>query len=253
MRFEHAILTLQTSSRPPAADRDCRRIAPIRKRARYASRHWDQAQERYMLPSVPLRGELRPVVYASPQFTPRQLLDAALRAEAEGRREAAHQFYWHLNDQYGHTAEAAEGRSGLARLGGGEHRAESPGIGGASAPETAAATGRRAGSGGRPRHVARAKAYRVGRAFAMLLTAVGWLAIGAALSALAVALAPDVQISAVPELKPTPIALLQMTGALLAGAACVLCGQVTRALFDLAGAACEIAALERARGGGDPR
>ena len=57
----------------------------------------------------------------SPQFTPRQLLDAGRRAEAEGRLDLAHQLYGHLSDHYGHTPEAAEGRNGLARIGAGSH------------------------------------------------------------------------------------------------------------------------------------
>ncbi len=54
----------------------------------------------------------------SPQFSPGQLLDAGRRAEAEGRLDLAQQFYGHLSDHYGHTSEAAEGRRGLARIGG---------------------------------------------------------------------------------------------------------------------------------------
>ena len=54
-----------------------------------------------------------------PSFTPRQLLDAGRRAEAEGKLDLAHQFYGHLNDLYGHTSEATEGRNGLIRTGAG--------------------------------------------------------------------------------------------------------------------------------------
>ena len=56
------------------------------------------------------------MVHGSQQFTPKQLLDAGQRAEAEGRLDLAHQFYEHLSDRYGHAPEAAEGRNGLARI-----------------------------------------------------------------------------------------------------------------------------------------
>ena len=49
----------------------------------------------------------------SPQFTPRQLLDAGLRAEAEGKLDHANQLYRHLTDHYAYTTEAAEARNGL--------------------------------------------------------------------------------------------------------------------------------------------
>ena len=55
--------------------------------------------------------------HTSPQFTPAQLLDSGRRAEAEGKFELAVQFYRHLTDHYGQTAEAAEARNGLGRLG----------------------------------------------------------------------------------------------------------------------------------------
>lgn len=52
-----------------------------------------------------------------PQFTASQYLQAARRAEAEGRTDYALQFYRHLAEHYPGTVEAEEGRSGLARLG----------------------------------------------------------------------------------------------------------------------------------------
>ena len=53
----------------------------------------------------------------SPQFTPRQLLDAGRRAEAEGKLDQANQLYRHLTDHYAYTIEAAEARNGLGRIG----------------------------------------------------------------------------------------------------------------------------------------
>lgn len=53
----------------------------------------------------------------SQQFTPSQILEAGRRAESEGRIEYAIQFYRHLTDHLGRTAEAATAREALARLG----------------------------------------------------------------------------------------------------------------------------------------
>jgi len=50
------------------------------------------------------------------QFTPVQVLQAAKRAEAEGKMDYALQFYRHLVEQHGNTAEAQEAREGLFRI-----------------------------------------------------------------------------------------------------------------------------------------
>src|SRR5689334_11295429 len=52
----------------------------------------------------------------SVQFTPVQVLQAARRAEAEGKMDYALQFYRHLVEQHGTTAEAQEAREGLFRI-----------------------------------------------------------------------------------------------------------------------------------------
>ena len=57
-------------------------------------------------------------VHEPPQFTPAQVLDAARRAEAEGRIDYAQQFYRHLVEKYPSTGEAAMARTSLARFGG---------------------------------------------------------------------------------------------------------------------------------------
>ena len=53
---------------------------------------------------------------SSVQFTPIQVLQAARRAEAEGKMDYALQFYRHLVEQHGSTAEAQEAREGLFRI-----------------------------------------------------------------------------------------------------------------------------------------
>lgn len=56
------------------------------------------------------------MVQASVQFTPVQVLQAARRAEAEGKMDYALQFYRHLVEQHGNTVEAQEAREGLFRI-----------------------------------------------------------------------------------------------------------------------------------------
>ena len=56
-------------------------------------------------------------VQAPQQFSPVQILDAARRAESEGRREFANQFYHHLLDYYPGSAEAGAAAEALQRMG----------------------------------------------------------------------------------------------------------------------------------------
>ena len=56
------------------------------------------------------------MVQTSVQFTPVQVLQAARRAEAEGKMDYALQFYRHLVEQHGTTPEAQEAREGLFRI-----------------------------------------------------------------------------------------------------------------------------------------
>lgn len=53
---------------------------------------------------------------SSIQFTPVQVLQAARRAEAEGKMEYALQFYRHIVEHYVSTPEAHEAREGLLRI-----------------------------------------------------------------------------------------------------------------------------------------
>lgn len=56
------------------------------------------------------------MVQTSVQFTPGQVLQAARRAEAEGKMDYALQFYRHLVEQHGGAPEAQEAREGLFRI-----------------------------------------------------------------------------------------------------------------------------------------
>jgi hypothetical protein len=193
---------------------------------------------------------------ASP-FTPRQLLEAGRRAEAEGKLDLAQQFYGHLSDRYGHTSEATEGRNGLIRIGafGAQPQvwqtngtaSAGPGFNG-KAP-IGRERDKRIGYLVQGEHY---RNYRVGRLLAALLSAAGWLAISGALLVMAATAA--VEFAQVPILQPYNLSfalLPQAAGALAAGAVTLLAGQVARALFDQASAARQLVALERARAASD--
>jgi hypothetical protein len=53
---------------------------------------------------------------SSPQYSSAQILEAARRAEAEGKIDYALQFYRHIVDHHGGSAEAYEARDGFIRL-----------------------------------------------------------------------------------------------------------------------------------------
>ena len=192
------------------------------------------------------------MLHATPQFTPQQLLDSGRRAEGEGKLDLAGQFYRHLTDNYAYTAEAAEARNGLGRIGAGNPHQQVWHMNGAASPASATRTaGARAQ---RSRAVAHRDRYRTGRLLAVLFSTIGWLTIaGALLVLIAGAGAHFLHAPPLQEFKLSIGILMQMPGAMLGGALVVLCGQAVRALFDQANAAQELVALERARAGGtDP-
>ena len=108
-----------------------------------------------------------PMVHISQQFTPPQLLEAGHRAEVEGRLDLAAQFYRHLTEHFAFTAEAAEARNGLGRVGATQsqvwHLNGAAHANGATRPQ-------------RRRPVAPRDHYR-GRALARLVSTLGWLSV----------------------------------------------------------------------------
>jgi hypothetical protein len=189
------------------------------------------------------------MLHATPQFTPQQLLDAGRRAEGEGRLDLAGQFYRHLTENYGYTAEAAEARNGLGRVGiTGQPEPLWQTNAAPQALPTARPTAR--GRRGRGTAVSRRDSYRTGRLLAALFSAIGWLVIAGASTILAIGAGTHLlHVPPLLEFSPSVPLLLQMPAAMLAGAFAVLCGQAVRALFDQANAARELVALERARNG----
>jgi hypothetical protein len=93
------------------------------------------------------------MLQGTPQFTPRQLLDAGRRSETEGKTDFAVQFYLHLAEHYGQTPEAVEARTALSRM----------------------ATVQRPQQVWQSGSVPRQNRYRSGRALAALFSGVGWL------------------------------------------------------------------------------
>jgi hypothetical protein len=201
----------------------------------------------------------------SPQFTPRQLLDAGRRAEAEGKLDHANQLYRHLTDHYAYTAEAAEARNGLGRIGigastGQQLWAENGAAAPASWPTPLSHGSRMSGthSGVRGRPVTTERHYRTGRVLATLVSCVGWLIVAAGVGMVPLVLAADPQLL----LRDFPYAMslgsLGPVGAIAAavafsitGLVVVFWGQMASALFDQANATRELVAIERARQAGD--
>src|SRR5215471_11771659 len=56
------------------------------------------------------------MVQTAMQYTPVQVLQAARRAEAEGKMDYALQFYRHIVEHHGTSVEAQEAREGLFRI-----------------------------------------------------------------------------------------------------------------------------------------
>jgi hypothetical protein len=189
-------------------------------------------------------------MHALAQFSPQQLLESGRRAEAEGRLDVAHQFYRYLADQYGYTAEAGDGRSGLARLSAAGH-SQSLWQSASASPPPAPGNRHTSTRVRRGKPLESRQDYRGGRALAVLAAGSGWLAIGAALAAAGAGAAAHF-LPAPEELKVTWNTLLLLAGVVAGGAGLVLAGQAARALFDQASAARELVAIERARRNGDP-
>jgi hypothetical protein len=180
------------------------------------------------------------------QFTPRQLLDAGRRAEAEGRLDLALKFYGHLSDHYPLAPEASEGRLGLGRIGAGGARTDV--WQGNSTAHDRLPSMHRARSKRTPARMD----YRVGRALAAILGIFGWLAMAAAVLALAAAGAGELALVAVPQrLTLGREQLMLAAGAFLGGAMAILLGQLAKASFDQANAMQELVVLERLKASDD--
>ncbi|WP_072371305.1 hypothetical protein [Hyphomicrobium sp. NDB2Meth4] len=224
---------------------------------------------------------------SSVQFTPAQVLQAARRAEAEGKMDYALQFYRHLVEQHGGTPEAQEAREGLFRIAEwrwGEARvARSKEAGGAAAtgpqpPQTppSATTGQRVynvanneqagyaseeqrpAAGNLPQIISRQHApadqrvpfearFGVGKAFAHMLSGAGWLMLLSGIFAAAAGFAGLVGELSALGLFGAPFGVMLGLPAVLFGLVFVVGGQLAAALFESANATLEATAIQRAR------
>ena len=223
------------------------------------------------------------MVQTSMQFTPVQVLQAARRAEAEGKMDYALQFYRHLVEQHGTTAEAQEAREGLFRIAEwrwGEARVarsrESGGAGQAAQPSPQAPSppsgGQRvynvgnqsAGSGyadpqqapvAMPR-VARAQEsdvpafqprFRLSKVVAHALSAVGWaMLLGGVFAAVAGGGGFVGELSAI-AFFGLPLGVLAGAPALVLGLVFIVAGQIAAAVFESTNATLELVDIERGR------
>jgi hypothetical protein len=211
---------------------------------------------------------------ASLQYTPVQVLQAARRAEAEGKMDYALQFYRHLVEQHSSSPEAQEAREGLFRIAEwrwGEARV---------ARRQEAANGQQGNHGHQPytiasssdyppessnrlpqiiaREAAKAAAkdeaapvfksrYRVARNIAVLVSGIGWLS--AVFGILVAVLGVAGVTSAVSDqvLLGVPVGLLVGMPVAMLGLLLVIAGQVGTAVFESTNATLELLSIERGR------
>lgn len=221
------------------------------------------------------------MVQTSMQFTPVQVLQAARRAEAEGKMDYALQFYRHLVEQHGTTAEAQEAREGLFRIAEwrwGEARVARTRESGGQAAQPAAQPPSQPSGGQRvynvgnqsaasgyaepqqahvamPR-VARAQEsdvppfqprFRLSKVVAHALSAVGWaMLLGGLFAAVAGAGGFVGDLSAI-SFFGLPLGVLVGAPALVFGLGFIVAGQIAAAVFETTNATLELVAIERGR------
>jgi hypothetical protein len=223
------------------------------------------------------------MVQTSVQFTPVQVLQAAKRAEAEGKMDYALQFYRHLVEQHGTTAEAQDAREGLFRIAewrwgearvartreAGAQPAQTP-PGPPAAPQqqrvynvanNPPAEGYRQEpppSGAMPQVVSRQPSadeelpvfharFRLAKFVAHALSGMGWVALIAGIgAALAGAAGLVGQLSAI-ALLGLPLGVLAGLPAVVLGAVLIVVGQLAAAVFESTNATLEMVAIERGR------
>jgi hypothetical protein len=221
------------------------------------------------------------MVQTSMQFTPVQVLQAARRAEAEGKMDYALQFYRHLVEQHGTTVEAQEARKGLFRIAEwrwGEARVartrESGGQAAQPSPQAPSQpsggqrvynVGNQSAASGyadpqqapvtMPR-VARAPEsdlppfqprFRLSKVVAHALSAVGWvMLLGGVFAAAAGGGGFVGELSAI-AFFGLPLGVLVGAPALVFGLGFIVAGQIAAAVFETTNATLELVAIERGR------
>lgn len=190
---------------------------------------------------------------ASSQFTPSQIMDAARKAEAEGKFDYALQFYRHVIEHHGAEIEAYEARDGFQRVTAlqREVRARHHRAGTRTAsnlpmvvrPEPRSAPHEMPAE---PEFEFKER-YRAGTLMAQGANWAGWMLVGtgAAIGAAGVLEMPDSL--AAPAMLGLPLGIVIGLGAAAAGLALVFLSQLALAVFDNANAARHLLAIERAK------
>lgn len=216
-----------------------------------------------------------------PQFTAAQILEAARRAEAEGKFDYAVQFYKHIIDHHGAQHEAYEARNSLYRLA--QSRRTGPPLsdagahhhGGSAEPRTAGWGPSHVGYTGSaarppdpfpprsnlPQVVSQAREvevaheaefafkdrYRAGTAMATAVNWLGWLATGMGAALGVAGLAGTPAALATTAMFGLPAGLVYGLSAAAAGLGLVFVSQLALAVFDNANATRHLLAIERAK------
>jgi hypothetical protein len=212
----------------------------------------------------------------SVQYTPVQVLQAARRAEAEGKMDYALQFYRHLVEHHSMTAEAQEAREGLFRIaewrwgeargarrpdaangqGGGQQQSYAPAPNAqqdyapqpepsAHMPQIIAREAARAADAGRAQPF-KAR-YRSAKNIAFLLCGVGWASVVAGIVFIALAWLGSVADVSAAGLLGLPLGVLLGVPVAVLGLVLVIAGQLAAAIFESANATLELLALGRDR------
>lgn len=226
-------------------------------------------------------------MHTSVQYTPLQVLQAARRAEAEGKMDYALQFYRHIVENHATTPEAQEAREGLMRIAewrwsetrGGARRQDYAGnqpsqqryapphqneqqrpdaYGDAAEPAPHAS-----GQGHLPQIIAReaAKAaqgaepvlfsqHRAATIVAQVVGLIGWASMVAGLAVAIVAGAGTFAEVSAEGLMGMPVGVIVGMPAAVVGLALVLAGHLATAVFESTNATLELLSIERGRRAG---
>lgn len=200
---------------------------------------------------------------ARPQtYSPAEILEAGRRAEAEGRRDYAAQFYRHLTDYYAATPEAVEARHALQRVASAapqpatrpepiQQAATYPvraALDDSYTPPAVTSLAVRPAATAHPMPAASlslpapARGFWLGRGIAWLLLVVGGVMMLAGLGVLGYAASQGL-------LQPTPAgasAIVVAPSLIAGGLLLALIGELCRAAFRAANASSDLAAIQRA-------
>jgi hypothetical protein len=215
----------------------------------------------------------------SVQYTPVQVLQAARRAEAEGKMDYALQFYRHLVEHHGMTAEAQEAREGLFRIAewrwgearvtrrqeaanGAQGHAAYAQQGGQHAqhhdyppeppqhlPQVIAREAARAAAAGAAMQQPASSRYRSAMTVALLVVGVGWASVLAGIVIAVLAAGDVVAGMSAGGILGLPVGVLLGVPAAMIGLVLVVTGQLAAAVFESTNATLELLALGRERAG----